>query len=301
MIIMFSLIILLLQPIPQFATSYKNEKYIIRQLWPNNDCAGTAAVAHAIELKKCFPNIDDSPLSIEYSVDGDNFISSTWLDSSKCEGNPFKLEKTSISSKCQAAPSLSIFTDPNLQRSFEPLDSSSYVSFLFTDNIPDATIGYPYLQTNYSANVCNTSQFNIPILFHQDSLNTCLRAATLAYPTTAKAITIVKKKMQTGFSVEYYSDTSCDILLSTFQCPTHCTLAGSGPIPTSVSCMHIAGIVKHDNASMVFIAIVCLIGVLGLGYAIFVYMRRRAEYDPSSFGQWVPTADSGSNSYSTFN
>ena len=55
-----------------------------------------------------------------------------------------------------------------------------------------------------------------------------------------------------------------------------------------------------DSFKMVLIAVVCVIGILGLGYAAFVYMRRKAEYDPSSFGQWIPNESGDSNSYSTF-
>ena len=297
--------LLLLLPQPSIAADYTNQKYIVRQLWPDNSCSGSAAVAQAIELNKCFPSVGGGgEFSIEYTIVGDNLVASTYLSDDTCSGKPFgKPQQSSISSKCQASPNIA----HTLTGTTEGSDTS-YSSYVFTNTIPDASLGYPYLQTNYTAATkCNTSQFNTPILFHQDATDTCLKAATLAY-SNAQAIRITKGTksgfhIDTAFGIEYYDTTSCgsSSLISKFHCPAHCTTYDQKEyVPTSVSCMTVALIVADDSFKMVLIAVVCVIGILGLGYAAFVYMRRKAEYDPSSFGQWIPNESGDSNSYSTF-
>jgi hypothetical protein len=139
-------------------------------------------------------------------------------------------------------------------------------------------------------------------LFHADATDACLPAATLSYPS-AQSIKITKgTTIETAFAVEYYQTIDCKTVAGKFDCPTHCTeeTPKGVAIPTVVSCTAVAAVVAH-NGSMIWTALIFLAIASVLGYGVFVYMRRRADYDPSSFGQWIPNeSNSSGNNYSTF-
>jgi hypothetical protein len=284
-----------------------HQKYAVRQLYSDEKCQGTAAVAQGLELDKCFPNVDDSTLSISYSVDGDNLITSTWMGDNTCTTKPFAQQKVSISSGCQAAPSIDT-TITAAAPSIGNTTTTAYAKFVFSDNLPAASLGYPFLMSNYTgSNKCNTSLFNVPTLFHKDATDGCLPAATLSYPN-ARSIKIMKgTTLATAFTIQYYRTTDCKTVdqLGTFECPTHCTeeTPKGVTIPTAVSCTAVLPVVEKGG-HMIVTAIIFLLIASVLAYGVFLYMRRKADYDPSSFGQWIPNESSGGrsndNSYSTF-
>ena len=295
------------------ATSYDGQKYVIRKLYSTKSCSGSAAVAQALELNKCFPSVDNSIISLKYSIVDDDFITTTWVGDDTCTKKSSSEQKSSISQQCQAiSPNLNFISTSTFSKSSTTTTTTTtqYASFVFTNSIPDSTIGYPYLQTNYTAsNVCNTSLFNVPILFHQDTTDTCLPAATLSYKL-AQSIKLKKgSTIDTSFVVEYYQTNDCGDILGSFKCPSSCRNLGKGfLIPTSVSCFISTSVVAGGHGFVKF-AIISLLLALVFGYLAFVYMRRRAEFDPDSIStpvgsQWMGNNNNapnkGANSYSTF-
>ena len=318
MIKMLSLLLIFLTSV-RCSKIFTGQKYAVRQLYGDSSCSGSAGVAQALELNKCFPNVDASVISLSYAVEGDNFITTTWMHDNTCTKKPAGQQSVSISQQCQVVPNMNLHLLNNnpfasvsdTSESDTSAQFTQYASFVFTNSIPDATIGYPYLQTNYTASdVCNTSLFNVPILFHQDATDTCLPAATLSY-AHARSIKLTKGlDISTAFAVEYYETDNCGAMLGKFNCPSHCIDIDHGKIviPTAVACLTSTTVVAGGHG-FVFIAIVCLICALVLGYGVFVCMRKRAEFDPDSVytpvgSKWVDQSSNNSsaegNSYSTF-
>lgn len=292
-----------------------SQRYAIRQRFADHDCAGTAATAEALELGRC-QSWATHDLSILFAVEAGHFYTREYANG-RCAGKPETESKVPIAARCA--------------RSADDEDSGGaayYFNWAFADELPAPSLGYPYMQTNYtSSDVCNTSTFSTSILFHADAAQACVPTASLNFPR-AKSIRLTPAKKggfhprrtaaeddgdgrlgfgSTAFSVSYFHDKACTAssMIQELNCPNHCdtTSVDNGTFFTSRVCLAEAAAITANTAQLVWISVSCFIAALILGAGIFVYMRRRAHGLPQRGKElWTEAEeDAGSKTgYSTF-
>ena len=281
-------------------------KYAIRMRYAGRDCMGTAAVAEALELDVCQPWATHD-LSILFTVE-DGLIFTREYANEDCAGKPASEIKSHVDKSCA--------------RSRDNQDSSGAAysfNWAFADSLPAVSLGYPYMQTNYtSSDVCNKTTFSTSLLFHRDTANTCIPGSFVNFPA-AKAIWLTPATNggfsphffsdldsgSTAFSLSYFEDKLCKQNIQELVCPNHCncTTDANGTFFTSRHCLAEAGIVTANTAQLVWISVGALVGAVFLGAAMFTYMRRRAHGLPQRGKElWAEAEENGMShqEYSTF-
>ena len=261
------------------------KRYAIRQRYADRACAGTAAVAEALELGVC-QTWATHDMSLMFVVE-DGHISTREYANRRCLGAPSSESKTPIAKRCARGAD----EEASSGRAY-------YFNWAFADELPAASLGYPYMQTNYtSSRVCNTSTFSTSILFHANTAKSCVAAVPFNFPN-ARSLRLRPAASNsnfhprstedaklafgpTAFTLSYYNDRACSTtaLIQSLECPNHCdtTADDNGTFFTSRVCLAEATAVTANTAQLVWISVSCFVAALGLGAIIFVWMRRRAH------------------------
>lgn len=284
------------------------KRYAIRQRYSDRGCVGPAAVAEALELGVC-QSWATHDLSIMFVVEAGHFFTREYMNR-RCVGKPSRQSKSPIEKKCS--------------QSNDEIDGGAktyYFNWAFADELPAVSLGYPYMQTNYtSSRVCNMSTFSTVILFHADAAQRCVAAASLNFPTS-KSLRLQPANSRssfhprftkaestnlgsTAFTVSYFSDKLCSTpsLIQDLICPSHCdtTMDDNGTFFTSSFCLAEAEVITANTAQLVWVSVSCFAIALGLGTMIFVWMRRRAHGVPLRGKEPWAEVGKSTQEYSTF-
>ena len=257
-------------------------RYLVRLAYSDSSCSGKAAVGQAFELGKCLAL---GGAAVEYHLDvAKDTFSIFQYKNSDCTGKHVTRTVSSTSScvpleekKNRGVGGNGLFAKAAALPKPTP-DQQQWGRFVTTQNIPDATLGYPYLQTNYTfTRRCNSTIFGTNLIFSSEALNSCMPGPSPVWPQ-AKAIQVIHgaPNSNVAFKVAYFSSRDCitGSLLQRYSCNSVCTPIDQG----SVTCEALHGEDKYlPSWKFRLIAIGSVLGAILVGLGIFIFLRKRAQ------------------------